>query len=131
MQRRFAKEVELLRKAYPALQHDGGGWFLVPDYPLPDGWNRPRTDVAFQVPAGYPATPPYGIYVPAGIRFRDVPPSNYQEPAGNHPPFPGTWGVFSWSPGDGEWQVPSTEVIGRASLLSYVRGFAVRFVEGT
>lgn len=130
MQPRLTKEIEILRKVYPSLQQDAGGWLLVPNYPLPEGWNRLSTDVAFQVPAGYPATPPYGIYVPAGIRFRDTAPSNYQEPAGNRPPFSGTWGVFSWSPGDGEWQVPPTDLIGRASLLTYVRGFAVRFAEG-
>jgi len=127
---RLAKEMELLKRAYPGLRHDGGNWFLVPDYPLPNGWSRAKTDVAFQVPPGYPATPPYGIYVPAGLRFRDAMPSNYQEPAGNAPAFPGTWGVFSWAPGDGEWQVPSLDIIGRASLLCFVRGFAARFSEG-
>ena len=86
--------------------------------------------VPIDVVAGYPATPPYGIFVPVGIRFRESIPSSYTEPAANQPPFPGPWGIFSWSPGDGEWQVPSTEVIGRASLLSFVRGFAVRFGEG-
>jgi hypothetical protein len=130
MSPRVAKEVELLRKAYPALQHDGGSWVLIPGYLLPSGWNRETTDVAFQIPAGYPATPPYGIFVPAGIRFNGTLPSSYTERAANQPPFPGTWAIFSWAPGDGEWQAPSTDVIGRASLLSYVRGFAVRFSEG-
>jgi len=97
---------------------------------LPPGWNRECTDVAFQVPVGYPATPPYGIYVPTGMRFGTATPSSYTEPAGNQPPFPGTWAIFSWAPGDGEWQVPSTEFIGRASLLSFVRSFKVRFAEG-
>lgn len=130
MQPRLAREAELLMQAYPALKHDGGSWFLIPDYPLPAGWNRTQTEVAFQVPAGYPATPPYGIFVPAGIKFGDAAPSSYTDPAANQPPFPGTWAIFSWAPGDGEWQVPFTEVIGRASLLSFVRGFAVRFAEG-
>jgi hypothetical protein len=130
MPARVAKELDLLQCAYPRLKHDGGSWVLIPEYPLPAGWNRDHTDIAFQIPAGYPATPPYGIYVPVGIRFGTAPPSSYTEPAANQPPFPGTWAIFSWSPGDGEWQVPSTEVIGRASLLSFVRGFQVRFAEG-
>jgi hypothetical protein len=130
MQPRVVKELDLLQKAYPALKHGGGSWVFIPDYLLPPGWNRTSTDVVFQIPAGYPATPPYGIFVPVGIRFDAASPSSYTEPAANQPPFPGVWAVFSWAPGDGEWQVPFTEVIGRASLLSFVRGFANRFAEG-
>jgi hypothetical protein len=130
MQPRVAKELDLLQTAYPASRCEGDSWVFIPNYPLPPGWNRSDIDVALQIPAGYPATPPYGIFVPAGIRFGTATPSNYTEPAANQPPFPGTWGVFSWAPGDGEWQVPFTDVIGRASLLSFVRGFSVRFAEG-
>ncbi len=127
---RLAKELELLLRAFPDAKHENASWVFIPRYPLPPGWNRECTDVAFQVPAGYPATPPYGIYVATGIRFGTAMPSSYTEPAGNQPPFPGTWAIFSWAPGDGEWQVPSTEIIGRASLLSFVRSFQVRFAEG-
>lgn len=127
---RVAAELVLLQRAHPRLKHDGGLWVFIPDYPLPAGWNRDCTDVAFQIPTGYPATPPYGIYVPTGIRFGTASPSSYTEPAANQPPFGGTWAIFSWSPDDGEWQVPSTEIIGRASLLSFVRGFQNRFAQG-
>ena len=127
---RVTKEIELLQRAYPSMKHDGNSWIFIPSYPLPTGWNRTATDVAFQIPAGYPATPPYGVYVPVGIRFGVAAPANYTEPAANQPPFPGQWAIFSWAPGDGEWQVATTEVIGRASLLSFVRGFHDRFVEG-
>jgi hypothetical protein len=131
MSPRLSKELEILRSAYPSFEFQENGWWLrVPAYPLPDGWNRDDTDIAVQVPPGYPATPPYGIYVPSGILFRAARPNNYQEPAGNQPPFAGSWGVFSWSPADGEWQVPTIEIVGRVSLLSYVRGVAVRFQEG-
>ena len=127
---RVTKEIELLERAYPGLKHDGSSWVFIPAYPLPAGWNRAATDVAFQIPAGYPATPPYGVYVPVGIRFGAAAPASYTEPAANQPPFSGPWAIFSWAPGDGEWQVPSTEIIGRASLLAFVRGFHVRFAEG-
>ena len=127
---RLAKELELLLRVYPDAKHENASWVLIPRYPLPTGWNRQCTDVAFQVPTGYPATPPYGIYVPTGIRFGTIKPSSYTEPAGNQPPFSGTWAIFSWAPGDGEWHVPSTEIIGRASLLSFVRSFQARFAEG-
>ena len=130
MSPRVTKEIDLVLQAYLGARHEGGLWVFIPQYPLPPGWNRERTDVAFQVPIGYPATPPYGIYVPVGMRFGTAMPSNYAEPAGNQPPFPGPWAIFSWAPGDGEWQVPSSEIIGSASLLSFARGFKVRFAEG-
>jgi hypothetical protein len=121
----------LLRTAHPNARFEVVGmWVLIPLYPLPAGWNRTSTDVAFQVPPGYPATPPYGIYVPVGLLFGTSKPNNYQEPAGNQPPFGGQWGVLSWAPADGDWQVPSAEIVGRASLLSFVRGMSVRFQEG-
>jgi len=131
MQPRLERELAMLRRAYPGLQFEqAGAWILIPQYPMPEGWNRNETDVAFQVPGGYPATPPYGIYVPLGILFRGGRPNNYQEPATARPPFSGDWGIFSWAPADGDWQVPSTEIVGRASLLAFVRGMAVRFQEG-
>ena len=130
MQPRIVKELELLTRAYPQLEHNGEEWILIPNHPLPAGWNRASTSVAFQIPAGYPATPPYGIYVSIGLRFGQSVPSSFTEPAANQPPFPGPWAIFSWSPGDNEWQVPSMNVIGCASLLSFVRGFSVRFAEG-
>jgi hypothetical protein len=128
---RLTKELALLRSAYPNLRFEENGWWLwIPRYPLPPGWNRDATDVAVQVPSAYPSTPPYGIYVPTGLLFGVTRPNNYQEPAGNQPPFPGPWGILSWTPADAEWQVPTVDLIGRASLLSYIRGIAARFQEG-
>lgn len=130
MSPRVIKELDLLRGAYPSLQSEVGGWVLLPDYPLPQGWNHTKTHVVFQVPSGYPATPPYGIYVPVGLRFGTAVPTNFTEPASNQPPFPGSWAIFSWAPGDNEWQIPSIDVVGRASLLAFARGFNDRFAEG-
>jgi hypothetical protein len=101
---RILEELDLLRKYYPNLEFvEQGLWFRIPDYPLPQEkqWNRITTDVAFQVPAAYPGAPPYGIYVPSGLRCGEVIPDNYQEPAGQQPPFGGQWSMLSWAPDDG------------------------------
>jgi len=87
------------------------------------------TAVAFQILVGYPGTPPYGIFVPAGITFNGSRPNNYAEPAGTQPPFGGTWGVFSWLPVEGEWRPGATPAAG-TNLLTWVLGFADRFREG-
>jgi hypothetical protein len=127
---RLRKELDVLRSQYPEMVYvEEGFWIKVPSYPLPDGWSRKATDAAFQVPPAYPGSPPYGIFVPAGIRYSDAKPENYQEPAANRPPFEGDWGFFSWSI-DGQWTVPTADFFGGCNLLSFVRSFADRFVQG-
>lgn len=93
------QEIALLRRRFPKLEYrQEGQWVCIPSYPLPEGWNRNSTEVAFQVPASYPVGPPYGIYVPAGLLFQGARPDSYSEPAPTQPPFPGQWGIFSWAP---------------------------------
>lgn len=130
MQARIDQDLELLRRYYPSLKYNPGGqWVLIPCYPLPIGWNRETTDVAFQIHVTYPGNPPYGIYVPVGISFQSTLPNNYKEPADVQLPFEGKWGIFSWAPDDGQWRATGDLVSG-SNLLNWVRGFSKRFGEG-
>ena len=96
MEERIERELALLRQRYGGLEYkEEGRWVRIPSYPLPEGWNRSSTEVVFQILIGYPGTPPYGIYTPAGLLFNKEPPNSYTEPASTQPPFPGTWGIFS------------------------------------
>lgn len=134
MNDRIEKELALLRSSYSKVTYvDSGQWVLIEDYPMPPGlaWNCQQTNVCFQIPPSYPGTPPYGFYVPAGILYEGVPPKKekgYTEPAGNSPPFPGTWGFFSWQHETG-WQATSDLQTG-SNLLNFVRTFKDRFLEG-
>ncbi len=130
MQERIDQELALLLKPHPGVQYVANGqWVRIPSYLLPLGWNRTTTEIVFQIPVAYPGTPPYGIYVPAGLLFRGIHPNNYTEPANNHPPFPGIWGVFSWQADDGQWR-PTVDLTRGSNLLNWVLGFAARFREG-
>jgi hypothetical protein len=130
MEERIIKELELLRTKYPDLQYkEDGCWILIPAYSLPEGWNRPVTDIAFQIPVGYPGTPPYAFHTPVGLRFNGNKPNKYQEPAQNVPPFTSAWGTFSWTPDNGQWRATVDLAIG-SNLLNCVIGFADRFKEG-
>lgn len=126
---RVQAELELLRQRYPAIEVNGT-WVRIPDFALPAGWNRASTDVAVQIPQNYPGGPPYGIYVPSGIRFKDEMPSEYQDAAANQPSFGGTWGVFSWTPESGAWAQPTQDIVSGPNLLNWVLGFKVRFEQG-
>lgn len=130
MEQRIGQELELLRRRFSNLEYrEDGRWIRVAEYPLPEGWNRPATDVAFQIPVGYPGTPPYGIYVPSGLLFQGARPDNYTEPASAQPPFGGTWGIFSWTPEDGQWN-PTVDLVTGRNLLNWIIGVADRFREG-
>ena len=125
---RIQAELTLIRQIFPdVVYQEEGRWVCLPSYPLPDGWNRATTDVAFEISDGYPAVPPYGFYVLTGIRFQGSTPGNFTDPASNQPPFAGTWGLFSWSPK--EWK-PTGEVRRGSNLLQWSRGFADRLKEG-
>jgi len=127
---RIDDELARLRNRYANLRHEPNGqWVLIDDYPLPEGWSRPRTPLAFQIPVGYPGTPPYGFYVPSGLLFKSQRPNNYTDPAPTQPPFGGAWGIFSWSPGDGAWQ-PTADIDTGPNLLNWVLGFSERLREG-
>jgi hypothetical protein len=78
-------------RATVSMAVDTGQWVKIKDYPIPPSlpWNRQTTDVCFQIPSGYPGTPPYGFYVAAGILYNGNPPDSYREPAQNSPPFQG------------------------------------------
>ena len=124
---RVQQELDLLKSRYPSLEfRPEGQWVRIPSYPLPPGWNRTATDVAFQIVA--PPGAPYGIYVPGGLLFNGQRPNNYSDTA-PAVPFGGGWAVFSWSPGDGEWKPGATPQSG-SNYLNWALGFADRFGEG-
>lgn len=126
---RIGAEIELLRRAYPNLEQKEA-WVRLSGVALPPGWAPNPIDVSFQISAAFPGAPPYGIFVPAGLRFNGVMPKNYSEPAGSQPPFGGAWGVLSWAIADGaDWR-PSASVEHGVNLLQWVHGFQQRFAEG-
>ena len=131
MNNRIEEELTLLRTFYTKVTYiKDGQWVFIEDYPIPAGlpWNRQKTNVCFQIPTAYPGTPPYGFYVPSGILCDDKSPNNYQDPANNKPPFPGEWGFFSWTQESG-WYATDDPRSG-SNLLSFVRTFRDRFIEG-
>lgn len=130
MEARIEQELSLLRLHFPHLEYvTEGRWVKIPSYSMPPEWNRKTTDVVFQIPIGYPGTPPYGFYVAAGVLFKGQRPNNYTEPAGTRPPFEGNWGVFSWLPQDGQWRATADLSTG-CNLLNWVFGFGDRLKEG-
>lgn len=130
MEERIRKELELLRARHPDLEYvEEGRWIRIPAYLLSGGWNRASTDVVFQIPTGYPGTPPYGMYTPAGLLFNGSRPDSYKESSPNPPPFSGQWGFFSWAPANGQWRATADLVTG-SNLFNWVMGFADRFREG-
>ena len=130
MRERIERELEVLRQHFPNLGYrEDGQWVRIPAYPLPSGWNLHAPDVVFQIPTAFPGTPPYGFYLPAGVRFNGQVPGNYTEPASTQPPFGGSWGFFSWHVPN--WRPTATsDPVRGYSLVSWAKGFSSRFEEG-
>lgn len=123
---RIEEELGLLRNRFPGVEYSNR-WVRLPSYPLPPGWSLGWTPVAFHMRDGFPGIGPYGIYVPAGLRFQDKLPSNYSEPAGSQPPFGGNWGVFSW---EAEGWFAKADIRAGHNLLTWTEGIIKRFKEG-
>lgn len=128
LEERLNEELALIQTRFRRAERKGL-WFWVPDYLMGAGWNREKTDVAFVAHQAHPGSPPYGIYVPVGLRFNGTMPGNYSEPAGQQPPFGGAWGIFSWVPDDGQWRA-TADLRKGANLMNWVIGFSDRFRAG-
>ena len=122
------QEVALLRQRFPDLERQGD-WILLHNYPMPPGWNREKTDVAFFIPPAYPGAPPYAFFVPTGLRFQETTPKEYKEQVNQKVPFEGVWAMFSWAPGDGQW-LAKEQITAGSNLVNWSEGFASRFREG-
>lgn len=132
MKDRIEEELKLLRKYYPKLEIDKEKkWILIHKYQLPKdkSWNKNIIDVCFTIPQGYPGTNPYGIYIPDDLLYNNQSLDNFKQSPSNKPPFPGNWGILSWSPDNGQWK-PTDNIITGSNLLNFVRSFSDRFKEG-
>lgn len=127
MQERVIQEIALLRERYPNLVHGQDcDWVMIPDFPLPDGYNRKATKLMFLIPATYPHTGPDCFYVEVGLRLSNGNmPSNYNEHM--DVPVGGSWGYFSWHPEI--WQ-PADEIQEGDSLLAFIKAVNLRLREG-
>jgi hypothetical protein len=126
---RINDEITLLRSAFPDAELEGQ-WVLIKNYPVPPEprWSQPIISVCFQVLIGYPGTPPYGFYVPKGLKCNDTSPLRYTEVINTKPPFAGEWGFFSWQH-DNSWFATDKVETG-SNLLNFARSFRDRFLEG-
>lgn len=131
MEKRIEEEIALLRKYYPDLEVDESKrWILLHNYVLPKNmeWNKEVIDICIEIKPGYPGTPPYGIYVPADIRYNGQELLNWLAKANNKPSFIGEWAMISWSPKD-KW-MPGSDIVKGSNMLNFILSFADRFKEG-
>lgn len=134
MTSRIEAEWQLLLGRFPSASHTVHGnedWFLIPDYPVPEGWlmdGQPTAavQVAFSIAPQYPGKKPYGFFVPSALTHKGHTP-NKSKPAKVTVPFPGEWRFISWNIED--WQ-PGSDPSRGPNLLSWTLGFLERFREG-
>lgn len=126
MQERVTQEIALLEGKYPSLQHgQNDDWVMIPDFPLPAGYNLTTVKLMFLMPNTYPHTAPDCFYVEKGLRLTNGDmPSNYNEE--QYVPIPGPWGYFSWHPEI--WQAADEIQMGD-NLLTFMKVVNMRLRE--
>ena len=125
---RIAEELTLLKQYYEDVlyfESNGVHWFQVKGLALPNNLSPKTIDVVFSVTVGYPATKPYGFYLPNGIENNGVA-LNFQRPP-NAPPIEGDWCFKSWDAP--QWN-PKTDVLSGDNLRGWVHGFRQAILEG-
>ena len=91
---RWERELEFLRHRYGEVQAgENMDWVLVKNVSLPQGWNRPTTDILVLIPPGYPSTPPDNCYVPERLALSGG--GNAEGYGDGHGVLNGSWGRFS------------------------------------
>ena len=126
---RLQRDLELVWGRYPDMQfREEGQWVFLPHYLVPSAWKQTAYAVCFQIRTGYPDISPYGINVsPPQERTDGAPLQSYALDPEPKPPFPGSWGRFSWEV-DGWKAMP--DLVSGSTLLSFIESIRKRFEEG-
>ena len=130
MDERLRRDLELVRGRYPEAEfREEGQWVFLPRYRAPnDAWAHQEYAVCFQIRAGYPDMSPYGINVsPPARGGNGEMPGNYVDNPDPKPPFPGSWGRFSW---EIEGWRASPDLVSGSTLLNYVESIRKRLEQG-
>jgi len=128
MEARIEAELTLLGRQYTKVDFvEQGRWVMIAPVLIGVGWSMKEVPIAFQIPPGFPGTPPYGFYVPAGLTYNGHQPQSFQ-PQASGVPFSGAWSMFSWGHESG-WRATADVVTG-SNLFNWARSFALRFAEG-
>jgi len=123
---RLLAEMEQLRRRHSTVQvGENNRWLMIPEYPLPLGWNRERTRLLVVIPPEYPHCPPDNFYVEVGLRLaaNNQMPSNYSE---GRCPVGGQWGCFSFH---AEVWRPAPEIEKGDNILTFLTAARLRLQE--
>ena len=124
---RIMQEIEMLTEKYSSLQNgENLDWMMIPDFPLPEGWNTKKTKLLILIPPTYPHTAPDNFYVESSLRLTNGElPASYSE--GSKVPVGDSWGCFSWH--SEKWG-PSDNLREGDNLLSFIKSVNIRLREG-
>lgn len=115
------QQLQRLQREFPnarlEARADGSFLVVIPEVPLPQGWNKERTTIIFHAPVGYPAAKPDCFWADADLRLAGgAPPKNtgfQPPPTGAEPKLWFSWHTESWNPN-------------RDSLVSYLKAIQSR-----
>ena len=118
---RIIQEVMLLARENGMVEYDeeDGRWVHLPDFSLPDGWDRATTGMLLVLPDGYPHIPPDGFYVDRFLRTRSgLRLDHYFEDLSQYNPYAAQgWAWFCIHLKNGSWR-PAASIEDGDSLFT-------------
>lgn len=124
---RIAEELELIRAAFPNLEfREEDFWGRLCNYPVPPGWGREETEIAFQMPQDPFGQEPYGFWVRPFLALPGGGQPSNTSPDPVATGFGEGWQQFSWSPEN--WS-PRPQARCGSNMLDFVHSFARRLSE--
>lgn len=123
---RRKKELDLVIRVADEVEIDPSlNWFIIKQYPLGNGWNKPEISVLILIPSGYPTTPPDNFYTDPDLRLAQGAQPNRATPCVQ---IGKQWLQFSYHVEKGDWQ-PHAEVSKGHNLLTFLDGVKQRLTE--
>jgi Prokaryotic E2 family E len=124
-ERRLDAEGEFLKQFYPGSRTGvdrgrGTGWFYIPDFSMPTGWNSRTSELLIVVPAGYPQVPPESFFLQQDLRDsqgRSVA-HYYEQNMGQNPYHDRNWAWFCYHVKSHSWR-PAVQITRGDSLATY------------
>ena len=125
---RRKREIELVEVTFGELGiAEDYSWFVIPNYTLPAGWNKPSTAILILLDPGYPETPPDNFYADFDLRLANGVRAEGETDGPTHNER--QWQTFSWHFVDtNEWQ-PHADAEKGHNLLTFMDGVVQRLSE--
>lgn len=126
---RLEQELALVQKRFAkATLGSSEEYVLIPDFPVPSGWNQPSTRLLVLIPPGYPQVPPDCFYADDTLRLASGALAGNSETG--RPQAGQAWLWFSYHLEAADWK-PTADPATGSNLQTFLLGIERRLEEAS